>query len=273
MRGFKFLSGVFLSVIIFAGCLRVNTTINVNPDGSGTIEEIVFMKGEVLEMIRQFASSFDESGEAEEFSFYKEEEQKNKAGEYGEGVMFLNGEEIFETGWEGYKVTYSFSDINKLKLDPSPDNKVNLGDEVPEETEADRQFITFNFKKGNPSELNITFPLRDFDDANTTESQETVEADTTDEGMTEMFKRMFDGMRISVNVNVNGNISETNASFIEGTNLTLMDIDFANLLKNEDMVKKLESKKPESLEEFREITKDIDGIKIEFNDEVKVKFR
>jgi hypothetical protein len=91
--------------------------------------------------------------------------------------------------------------------------------------------------------------------------------------MTEMFKRMFDGMRISVNVNVNGNITETNASFLEGTNLTLMDIDFANLLKNEDMVKKLESRKPESIEEFREITKDIDGIKIEFNDEVKVKFR
>lgn len=273
MRGFKLLSGVFLLVITLTGCLRVNTTINVNPDGSGTIEETVFIKGEILDMIRQFASSFDESGEAEEFSFYKEEEQKNKAGEYGEGVMFLNGEEIFETGWEGYKVTYSFSDINKLKLDPSPDNKVNLGDEVPEETEAERQFITFNFRKGNPSELNITFPLRDLDDPKTTESPETVEADTTDEGMTEMFKRMFDGMRISVNVSVNGNITETNASFLEGTKLTLMDIDFSNLLVNDDIVKKLESKKPESIEEFREITKDIEGIKIEFNDNVKVKFR
>lgn len=273
MKGFKLLSGVFLLVITLTGCLRVNSTINVNPDGSGTIVETVFMKGEVLDMIRQFASSFDESGEAEQFSFYKEEEQKNKAGDYGEGVVFLKGEEISETGWEGYKVTYSFSDINKLKLDPSPDNKVNLGDEVTEEVEDKRQFITFNFKKGTPSELNITFPLRDFDENTSTEVTETAENDTTDENMTEMFKRMFDGMRVSVNVNVKGDITETNASFVEGSKITLMDIDFTNLIMNEDAIKKMESKKPESIEEFREITKDIEGIIIEFNDQVKVKFR
>lgn len=273
MRGFKLLSVVFLLVLTLTGCLRVNTTINVNPDGSGTIEETLFMKGEVLDMIRQFASSFDESGEAEEFSLYKEDEQKNKASEYGEGVVFLKGEQIVETGWEGYRVTYSFNDINKLKLDPSPDNKVNIGDEVNEEAEAARQFITFNFSKGNPSELNITFPLRDFDESSSTEVTETTEADTSDENMTEMFKRMFDGMRVSVNVNVKGNITETNASFVEGSKITLMDIDFTNLIMNEDAIKKMESKKPESLEEFREMTKDIDGIIIEFNDLVKVKFR
>lgn len=276
MRILKIFSCCLLLLIVFTGCLKVNTTISLNPDGSGTIEETVYMKAEILDMIKQFASSFNEEENQQEFSFYKEDEQISKASEYGEGVTFTRGEEVIEPGWEGYRVIYSFTDINKLKLDPSPDNKVSIGDATEEEVETVREFITFNFSKGTPSELNITFPLRDFDNISDTESieaTETAEADTTDEGMTEMFKRMFDGMRISINVNVNGSISETNASFIEGNKITLMDIDFTNLITNEDAIKKLESKKPESIEEFREMTKDIDGILIEFNDIIKVRFQ
>ncbi len=273
MKILKTFSCCLILLTVFTGCLKVNTTINLNSDGTGTIEETVYMKSEILDMVRQFASAFNEESDQQQFSFYKEDEQKKKAIEYGEGVAFLRGEVISETRWEGYRVFYSFTDVNKLKLDPSPDNKVNIGDAPEEQVESARQFITFNFSKGNPSELKITFPQPDFDNSLEKENIETAESDTTDEGMTEMFKRMFDGMRISMNVNINGDISETNASFIEGNNITLMDIDFANLIMNEDAIKKMESKKPESIEEFREMTKDIDGIIIEFNDVVKVKFR
>ena len=270
MRNIKILFSSLLLIITFTGCLRVNTTINLNPDGSGTIEETVFMKAAVLDMIRQFTSAFDENGEAEEFTFYKEDEQRNKAGDYGEGVVFKGGQILSEPDWEGYKVIYSFSDINKLKIDPSPDNKVNIGDEVQEESEPVREFVTFNFNKGNPSELKINFPKPDFDND---ERTETVEADTTDAGMNEMFKNMFEGMKISVNLKVNGKIEETNASFVKDNNITMMEIDFANILLDDNLVKVLDSQKPQSLDEFRELTKDVEGIKIEFNEQVNVKFR
>lgn len=274
MRKIKVLLSAFIFIITLTGCLRVNTTINLNPDGSGTIEETVFMKGAILDMIRQFASSFDESGEAEEFSFYKEEEQIAKAIDYGEGVAFLSGEEIFETDWEGYKVTYAFTDINKLKIDPSPDNKVNLGDEVETSSETVREYLTFSFKKGSPADLTIKLPQPDFSKDEETEIVETEVTDSlNDDSMTEMFKNMFDGMRMSVNLKLNGQIEETNAAFVNGNVITMIDVDFTNILLNEDVIKTLESKKPESMEDFREITKDIEGIKIEFNDEVTVRFR
>lgn len=270
MRLLKIIIGSVFLLAALTGCLKVNTTINLNPDGTGTIEETVMMKGTILSMIKEFTSSFDENVEAEEFKLYKEEEQRAKASDFGKGVEFVSGSEIIEPDFEGYKVVYSFKDINKLKLDPSPDNKVNLGDEQEESSETVREYLTFNFKKGTPSELNIIFPKTDFVDEETVEDES---ADSLETGMNEMFNMMFDGMRISMNLNLNGKISETNATFVEENKITMVDIDFAELMKNKDVMSNFEKNKPQSLEEFRELTKDIDGIKIEFNEEVKVKFQ
>lgn len=271
MRLLKIIIGSVFLLAALTGCLKVNTTINLNPDGTGTIEETVMMKGTIISMIKEFTESFeDENVEAEEFKLYKEEEQRAKASDFGEGVEFVSGAEIIEPDFEGYKVIYSFKDINKLKLDPSPDNKVNLGDEQEESSETVREYLTFNFKKGTPSELNIIFPKTDFVDEETVEDES---ADSLETGMDEMFNMMFDGMRISMNLNLNGKVSETNATFIEDNKITMVDIDFAELMKNKDVMSNFEKNKPQSLEEFRELTKDIDGIKIEFNEEVKVKFQ
>lgn len=266
----KLLAVVFVTILTFTGCLKVNTTVSLNPDGTGEIEETVMIKSEILDMIRQFAGAFDETKNSEEFSFYKEEEQKNKASSYGEGITFKGGMELKETDWEGYKVVYSFTDINKLKINPSPDDKISLGEEIEKTEETTDEFLTFKFNKGNPSDLRIIFPKPDFDDS---EPAETIEPDSVNADMTEMFRNMFDGMKISVNLRVKGKIQETNASFVSDNTITMMEIDFTNLLKNDEIVKTLESQKPKSLEDFRELTKDIEGIKIDFNDEIKVKFK
>ncbi|MCJ7554717.1 MAG: hypothetical protein MUO34_12640, partial [Ignavibacteriaceae bacterium] len=270
MKKLKIFIVLSFLLVTLTGCLQVDTTITLNPDGSGVIEETVLMKSTIIEMIREFASSFDENAEEDEFKFYKVEEQKNKASDYGEGVTFLEGTEIIEEDWEGYKVKYSFKDINKLKIDPSPDDKINIGDEEEDTDQAEREYITFNFEKGNPSDLKIIFPKPEFKEDKSTE---TVEADSVDTGAAEMFKNMFEGMRVSVNLKLNGNITETNASFVNGNTITMMEIDFANILNNEDIITSMEKKNPQSLEEFRELTKDIEGIKIEFQEEVNVKFR
>lgn len=271
MRIIKVIIGSVFLLAALTGCLKVNTTINLNPDGTGTIEETVMMKSTIISMIKEFTESFEEENvEAEEFKLYKEEEQRAKASDFGEGVEFVSGSEILEPDFEGYKVIYSFTDINKLKLNPSPDNKVNFGDEPEESSESEKEFLTFNFKKGSPSELSIFFPKTDFIDEEDIEDEST---DSLETGMNEMFNMMFDGMRISMNLNLNGKVSETNATFVQDSIITMVDIDFAELMKDKDIMSSLEKNKPKSLEEFRELTKDIDGIKIEFNEEVTVKFQ
>ena len=47
------------TAVLFTGCLEVDTTIHLNKDGSGTLEESVLMSSQVIEMISAFAASFD----------------------------------------------------------------------------------------------------------------------------------------------------------------------------------------------------------------------
>ena len=61
-------------IILLSGCLKVETTINVNTDGSGTIVETVMLSSEFADMIEEFSQSFDENAEKEEFSLFNEED-------------------------------------------------------------------------------------------------------------------------------------------------------------------------------------------------------
>ena len=95
MKIFTSALALILSFVFFSGCLQVNTNVKVNPDGSGTIEETIMMSNEVINMFKQFASSFsDDSTKTEDFEMFKEEDAKKRAADYGEGVEYVSGEHV-----------------------------------------------------------------------------------------------------------------------------------------------------------------------------------
>ena len=150
---------LFLPIILFAllsGCLQVDTTVYINKDGSGTIEEKVLMSDAVVEMMNEFMSSFQDSAKApEEFNLYKEEELKVKASVYGEGVEYVSGEEINIDGWQGYKAIYSFTDLNTITMETDPNAKVELD---KNEEGKKNEYFSFKFIRGDVSELIIDRP-------------------------------------------------------------------------------------------------------------------
>ena len=98
-------------------------------------------------------------------SMFKESEIKDKASNYGEGVKYISGEKVVIDGYEGFKALYSFKDINKVKINPSPEDKMPFGDEFKNEEEKPvDDNLKFNFAKGNPSTLVIDFPKPELDD-------------------------------------------------------------------------------------------------------------
>ncbi|RPI63373.1 MAG: hypothetical protein EHM44_05145, partial [Ignavibacteriales bacterium] len=125
MKLTKFLIVGIVFSMFLSGCLQVNTTVNLNKDGSGTIEEVFVMKTEVINMMKEFAMAFD-STKSEGFEIFNETELREKAAKFGEGVTYVSGEVVKKDNYEGYKVIYSFKDINKLKLNPSPEDKVPM---------------------------------------------------------------------------------------------------------------------------------------------------
>lgn len=263
--------GIIFSIFL-TGCLQGNTTVNLNKDGSGTIEEIFVMKTEVINMMKEFAMAFD-STESEEFKIFNETELKEKAAKFGEGVTYVSGELLKKDNYEGYKVIYSFKDINKLKLNPSPEDKVPMGNdlgEVEEETVDD--LLKFNFKKGNPSTLVIDFPKPQIEDKLETEETTEFEDSTFSQEAEQKMIEMFDGMKMALYFNFKDGINETDASFVNGSEVTLMEVDFSEIIKNKEVFKNFQNVKPETMEEFKKVVGDIKGIKIEFKEQVTIKF-
>jgi hypothetical protein len=262
----------FFAIVLFSGCLQVKTTVNLNKDGSGTIEEIVTMKSEVINMMKEFAMSFD-STKSEEFNMFNETELSEKASNFGEGVKYLSGEKVTMDGYEGYKAVYSFADINKIKLNPSPEDKIPYGAELGEvEEESTKDLLKFNFKKGNPSIVVIDFPKPQMEDKPNIEEPDEFEDSTFNEQAEQKMIEMFDGMKMALYFNFTDGIEETDASFLDGSKVTFLEIDFSEIIKNKEVFKKFQNSKPETMEEFKAVVGDLEGIKIEFKEQVTIKF-
>lgn len=274
MKKFKLLLLALLPMILFSGCLHFTTKVNLNQDGSGTIEEVFLMKSSVVSMMKEFILSFD-STKAEGFDLFKEDELKTKASNYGEGVQYVSGEKINSDGYEGFKVIYSFKDINKIKINPSPEDKIPLGEELGEGNEGSvDDNLKFTFKKGNPSTLVINFPEPDKSIPDSSgDSEYEMDDSTTNADQMQKLMEMFDGMKMGISLNFNGKIKETDASYIDGSEITLMEIDFSEIIKHKDILENLEKSKPETLEEFKNIVGDLPGIKLETKEKVTTKFQ
>jgi hypothetical protein len=159
MKKFNQLLALVILSVLLAGCLQVETNIQVNKDGSGTINEKVLFSKTFVNMIKEFAQSFDDSTstDSEKFSIFKEEEIKADAKDYGEEVKYVSHKLISDEKWEGYQAIYSFDDISKVKITPDPDSKVAIGDEGSE-IPPEEDYYFFKFVKGDTPELIIDRP-------------------------------------------------------------------------------------------------------------------
>ncbi|QQS35551.1 MAG: hypothetical protein IPM56_15065 [Ignavibacteriales bacterium] len=255
--------------IISTGCLEVNTLVKVNKDGSGTVEETLLFSSEVVQMIKQFAESMPDSG-TQKFSIMDEAKIKESALKMGEGVKFVSAKPLKKAGREGYVATFSFKDIRKLKINQSPDDKIPMSE--GENAEGDKaELLTFAFQKGNPSKLTIVLPEKDFKKEKG-EKTESEGQEKNDFGDLQKAKQFFKDMRISIAMQFNDGIKSTDASYVDGNQITLFDVNFGELLKHEDKLKLLKDTNPQSFEEAKEILKDIPGIRIEMNRKVSVQF-
>ncbi|GMR25324.1 MAG: hypothetical protein BMS9Abin39_0613 [Ignavibacteria bacterium] len=267
MKALKISFLVLLPVILFSGCLKVDTKIKINKDGSGTIEEQVLMSDAVVSMMSEFMSSFQDSANTPEvFKLFKEDELKDKAAEYGDGVEYVSGEEVKTNGWQGYKAIYSFDDLNKIKMETDPNRKVEMG--INESAEKN-EYFNFKFIPGDVSELIIDRPELETD----SEEEAYQETETDEDGLDDNFIKMMDGMSIVISLVFNGNIVESNATFVDGSKVTLLDIDFSELLKNKKSLELLKKHPPNNLDEMKEIVKNVPGIKLELQKPVSIKFK
>jgi hypothetical protein len=92
----KYVVLALAAVVVLSGCLQSRTVINVNADGSGTVEETFLMQRDVVQMLSSM-------GEGEEFSLLDREELERGAGDLGDGVSLQSAEEMSTDWGSGYR--------------------------------------------------------------------------------------------------------------------------------------------------------------------------
>ena len=241
--------------LMLSGCLQSETVVRVRPDGSGEVVERFTMAAGVVEMLAGFAAM----GGEESFSLLDEAELRGRAGRMGPGVRFLGAEPV-ETGWgEGYVARYAFTDINTLRVNQNP------SENVPMEGEEAEEYLTFSFRRGNPSVLEVRLPGGDESAADGDEAPSPDEIAAA--------SQFYQDMRIAVRIEVIGSIVSTNADHRSGNTVTLMDIDFNRILQSPELSAAVLGNQAGSLAEVQRLVQGAEGIAVETKEAITISLR
>lgn len=261
--------------LLISGCIEMHTVIIVNKDGSGLVEENILIGKEIINMFKEFASAFADSTQPQqEFKMFEEEKIKAKASELGEGIEFVSMENIVTDEKEGYTAIYKFKDINKVKVNQDPSDEVPMADQEPG-SETNNEFVYFKFTKGKPNRLEFTLPegKKEEKSVDTTKTDEITKSEMPpDSAEVEKMIKIMKDMKAKIEIKIDGEITSTNATHVDGNTITLFDIDFGQLISDKEKFEEFKKVNPDSFEEVKKLLKDIPGIKIELNNEVFVEF-
>ena len=282
------LSAVCAAICLLAGCIQDNTVINIKPDGSGTIEETVLMGNAFIDMMQGLTKGMGET-EAQDAAGPKEQKPKNdesfiaemmekaktNAKEFGEGVKYVSAKPAKTQTASGYTAIYSFDDISKVTLNQNPGKKTP-GESKKEAADAEaakNDTIKFAFTKGPVSRLSVTMPPPKTDEKKDKKEETAGKNESDDPNSIEMLKSMFKDMKVSIVLNMMGDIVKTNATYRTDKKITLIDMDFGKLINDMALLKKINQAQPQSVEEVKAMVKGIEGLKLEFMSPVTVDFK
>jgi hypothetical protein len=256
---------VFLTLgaaVLLSGCLQSQTTIKVGRNGSGEVERTFVMKHEIVEMLAGMSGTAPA-----DFDLYEDGELEAEAASMGSDVTLRSVENINDSFGRGYRAIFAFDDINNLRVNQNPGDAVPSGDPG----ESSEELVTFALTRGNPARLVVMMPQAEEDEADDLDTMDDEGAPTSEEleGMTEFYR----DMRIGFDIEVEGSIVDTNATHRSGNTITLMDIDFNQILADPEATRRLIENQVDSLVEVQDLVKNTEGISVEFKEEVSVRFR
>lgn len=252
------------TAVSLTSCFQAENVIHLNKDGSGTYVEEIFLGQQVKDMLAQMAALGGGAEQKDPLSeMFSADKAKAKEASLGEGVTFDKIEKINKDGKDGFRATYKFKDINKLKLDSSGAmdsmKPPGLGEEEIKKTDP----VTFAYSDGK---LTIQMPKPPKKDENAPKPDPASIGGEQEEAM----KQMFADMKVSIRLVAEGGIDKTDASHVVGNTVTLMEMDFGKLIQNSDAFKKLQESQPETPEEIEALLKGVEGVKMETKEKVSV---
>lgn len=266
-------------LVTTASCVEYTMLIKLQPDGSGELIETSLFKGELAQMFQ--AMGGDMSGEeGEDPAEGKRREAAERAGQLGEGVSLVSWAELPEEEGMGERVVYRFDDVTKLGLTPGPSGSDEGG------MSGSGESIRFRFEPGADGSRVLTAVFEapepeggdaepGADEAMGDEEAAGEEmAEAMGEGMMEMMKPFLAGMKLRVLLDVGGEVLDTTAPAVNGSEVTLMALDFDQLLGAEGAWDKLTALGSEQdIMVVGKALEGVPGVQVPVAPEVTVRFR
>jgi len=252
---------------MLTGCINSSTLVKVRPDGSGTIEQILLVNPQAFKTLMAGRGTQPRDGALP--GLLNDTEFKRAAERMGVRPESLTP--LKENGFEGAKAIFAFDDINKVHVDQDPQmgavsGPVRASSESP---------VRFAFaREGNTSVLTVTLDEKKVTGPTVDAQQKGPSIASIDPQTMQTIRTMFEGFRVAVNLEVDGKIVKTNADYVDGSRVTLLEIETAGLFEDQDKLKELQSKiRPNAtISEIKPYLKGIKGVKIN-NPTVRIEYR
>lgn len=272
-----------------SGCLGIDMLVKVKGDGSGTVEKSITMNPQALQEMKSEmeAAGFKDAKDSKDSKAKPEkspmemtdkellegpfdpEALKKEAAQMGEGVTFVSATPVRQPDRMGVKAVFAFKNINTLKLNQKPSGPSGDGKSSPEDE------LKFSFGKSPAGNALLKVKSGGFPKSKATPKPKETPPPGMDkmaEGMMQMMKTMLKGLRVTIGVEVDGQVVKTNSAHAQGSRVTFMDLEFDKLLADEKALKAFDGMEG-SLEEQKAALAKIKGMKVHLEPEMVVEFK
>jgi len=243
-------------------CINSATLIKVKPDGSGTVEQTTLVNTGAMKAMMPGMTQPASTGTG-----VNEADLKRTAERMGKGVRLVSAEPAKAGTFEGSKAIFAFDDINLVQISQDPGPSAGSSDGLmaaPPQAPENPVKFTLVKNSGGTSTLTVQFNDKPGAGAGTTDKPQGG-PDMSDPTVMNMVKTMLDGFKVNIDLEVLGSIVNTNAEYVSGSKVTLMEMDLGLLFADQEKLKALQGKigVGASLSEVKPYLKDVKGIKID----------
>lgn len=260
------------------GCIAFETLVKVKPDGSGTIVQTMTMSAETMAMMKPAQGDAAKPGAGDKPMALEAkdlEQAKAEAAKLGEGVTFVKAEPIDTPQAKGMRAVYAFGDVTRLKVSQKP--TAPGGPPAPGAPEAD-DTMKFGFNKAATGNAVLTIAMPDLKTGATKtpgagKTTAAAPAPAVAPEAVDMMKQMLKGLRITIAIEPEGRLVQTNSPFVEGGRITVMEMNFDSLIADEAKLKQFNAAmEGGSIADAKRLMKGLKGVKISLDPEVRIEF-
>jgi hypothetical protein len=247
-----------------AGCFNMTTILKVGGNGSGTITHTMLLTTQAVAQLRQLSALG--GGRGSTFDPLSEAQARAMTSVLGEGVTFVSSAPLTTPLGQGRESIYAFTDINRLKVSTQPPAPAGVNIQA-NGMSTEGETVTFSLTReanGN-AVLHINVPEPNFlDDLRS--------GNGAGPGASQMamIKSLLAGAHVLLGVEPMGTLVRSSSPYVEGSRVTLLEVDLDQMLKDDTLTSRLQGAKTQ--DEMKAIIKGTPGLKINFDRQITVEF-